>query len=256
MTTIAIAMVKDEADIVGSTVEHMRTQVDHVIVADNGSTDDTRAILHDLGVEVLDDPEPGYYQSRKMTNLADYAGRLGADWIVPFDADEWWYSPLGRIADVLDRIQAWKTIAVAQLFDHVATALDPDIDDPVKRLAWRRLNHLPLVKVAFRYRPGVIVEQGNHNATFTDGTAHNVRLDLLEIRHFPYRSPEHFVRKARNGAAAYAATDLGADVGGHWRQYGRLIADGGDEVGYGIFRDWFYSDDPESDTGLIYDPAR
>lgn len=42
MTTIAVTMVKNEQDIVGPIVEHMISQVDHVIVADNLSTDNTR----------------------------------------------------------------------------------------------------------------------------------------------------------------------------------------------------------------------
>jgi hypothetical protein len=43
MTVVAVSMVRDEEDIVGATVAHMRSQVDHVIVADNLSTDRTRA---------------------------------------------------------------------------------------------------------------------------------------------------------------------------------------------------------------------
>mgnify|MGYP003439045498 CR=1 FL=1 len=37
MATFGITMVKDEADIVATTVTNMLAQVDHVIVADNGS---------------------------------------------------------------------------------------------------------------------------------------------------------------------------------------------------------------------------
>jgi hypothetical protein len=257
-------MVKDEADIVASTVGHMRTQVDHVVVSDNGSTDNTREILHDLGVEVLDDPDPGYYQSRKMTDLAGYAGRLGADWIVPFDADEWWYSPHGRIGDVLAHLKARTTIAVAELYDHVATGIDPRIDDPVKRIGWRRPYLLPLVKVAFRYRHGVIVDQGNHNATYPDPDDHRVVLNRLMIRHFPYRSVEHFIRKVRNGAAAYRATEgLAADAGAHWRQWGHLLDRDGEGAIEAIYRTWYYRECPDRELmiggelqpALVYDPA-
>jgi len=108
MTTAAVTMVRDEADIVEATVRHMLTQVDVVIVADNRSVDGTREILEGLPVHLLNDPERGYYQSEKMARLAHMARvEHGADWVVPFDADEWWYSPHGRIGDVLEGIDAW-----------------------------------------------------------------------------------------------------------------------------------------------------
>jgi glycosyltransferase involved in cell wall biosynthesis len=125
VSVAAIAMVRDEADIVGSTVAHMLTQVDHVIVADNGSVDGTRDILASLDVELVDDPERGYYQSRKMTALAAQARAAGHDWVVPFDADEVWYSPFGRIADVLDGIGVQWLAAPASLYDHVPAGWSP-----------------------------------------------------------------------------------------------------------------------------------
>jgi hypothetical protein len=34
MTAVGVCMVKDEADIIRQTIEHMLTQVDHIIVAE------------------------------------------------------------------------------------------------------------------------------------------------------------------------------------------------------------------------------
>ena len=48
MITAAVTMVRDEADIIETTVRHMLTQVDVVIVADNRSVDGTREILDSL----------------------------------------------------------------------------------------------------------------------------------------------------------------------------------------------------------------
>src|SRR5690242_17110689 len=106
VTTYAITMVKDEADIVATTVGVMLEQCDGVIVADNNSTDGTRDLLADLArqhktLTVLDDPEVASYQAKKMTNLAHFARERGATWAIPFDADEYWVCGWGRFADVL-----------------------------------------------------------------------------------------------------------------------------------------------------------
>lgn len=250
MTVFAVSMVRDEADIIAETVGHMLRQVDEVIVADNGSVDGTRDILADLGVTVVGDPEVGYYQSAKMTGLAHLAASKGADWVVPFDADEWWYSPFGRIADVLTATAAF--VAEAALYDHVATAHDPD-GTPVARMGWRRRQPAELPKVAVRCRPDLVVHQGNHGAHYDGPTA--AVPGLLVVRHFPYRTTDQFVAKARNGAQAYRATDLPETEGAHWRAYGDLLEAEGAEGLAGVFRQWFWSSLPDEDPSLIFDPV-
>ena len=246
---VSISMCKDEADVVEDCLRRMATQVDHLIVADNGSTDGTREILGelvgDLPLTVLDDPEVGYWQSRKMSALARQAAALGAEWVIAHDADEVWYSPFGRVGDVLAE-QDGASIATAELYDHVPTAADPDDGAPADRIGWRRREKAPLPKVACNPHPAVTIHQGNHGADYgatIDG--------LLVVRHFPYRSPAQMISKARNGAAAYAATDLPEHVGQHWRDYGRLTDD---QIG-DVFRNYFWSASPETDPSLIYDPA-
>ncbi len=77
MSVVGVSTVKDEADVVEWTLRHMADEVDSLVVADNGSRDGTREILawlaDELPLTVVDDPEVGYYQSRRITRLADEA---------------------------------------------------------------------------------------------------------------------------------------------------------------------------------------
>jgi glycosyltransferase involved in cell wall biosynthesis len=270
MTVTAISMVRDEADIVEATVLRMARQVDRVIIADNGSTDGTRKILEhiagdwDTDVTVIDDPEVGYYQSFKMSALAHRALDEGAEWVVPFDADEVWLTYDGaRIADTLRALPAEVLVCEAALFDHVATGVDPARGNPVRRIGWRRAEQAPLRKVAVRAIPGVTIHQGNHGADFRDVPHPPTVTNALQVRHFPYRSPEQMIRKARNGAQAYAATTLPESVGGHWRSYGRILHEQGEDALADVFRRYFwratpdqpYRVDSERQPPLVYDPV-
>lgn len=251
MSVFGIAMVRDEADVIAGTLRHMADEVDQLIVADNGSTDGTRdildALVRELPLTVLDDPEPAYYQSRKMTVLAELAAGEGATWIVPFDADELWYGPR-RVAQVLAESDC--TIARAALYNHLATAVDGVHSDPFRSMVWRQREPGPLPKVAFRWQSGAVIHQGNHGVTLPVAVAK----PLLEIRHFPARSAQQFTRKGLNGAAAYKHTDLPATEGAHWRAYGQLVDAHGEGVLGDVFREhWWYLS--PVDAGLIHDPA-
>ncbi len=132
------------------------------------------------------------------------------------------------------------------LYDHVATGADPE-GEPVCRMGWRRRDPAPLPKVACRPSLPVTIHQGNHGAGYATGSVDG----LLVVRHFAVRSPEQMIRKARNGGAAYAATNLPEDVGKHWRDWNRLS----DEQLTEVFYEHYHVADPASDPSLIFDPC-
>lgn len=250
MTTAALLLVKDELDILPHTLPNLLEQSDFAIVQDNASTDGTRDYLADLEraderLTVIDDPDPAYYQSVKVSALAALAAERGADWCIPADSDEWWYSPFGRIADVLEGVDS--PVVTAAIYDHRCTALDPDDPNPIARMGWRTREPLPLHKIACRPTLPVTIEQGNHGVDY--GYLPPV-FGQLVIRHFPIRGVDEMIRKARNGAAAYAATDLPEDAGAHWRGWGKLS----DEQLGEVFREHYWSAEPEA-AGLIFDPV-
>ena len=124
----AVTMVRNEEDIIGEVVRHLLNEgIDLVIVADNLSEDFTRPILDELAnldprVLVVDDPDPAYDQAGKMTRLVHRAGAMGADWILPFDADEWWYWAGGTLAEFFAECSV--DVLTATGWDHIATLDD------------------------------------------------------------------------------------------------------------------------------------
>ena len=217
-----VSMVRNEADIIGATIEHLLGQgLAGIVVADNGSADSTSDILHDLArrdsrVHVGTDSLTGHYQGEKMSYLAHLARRGGADWVIPFDADEHWFAPNGSLADWLPTVEA----SVVQCAIRDAgplpgqTALD---------LGRYLLDPEPtsLPKVAFRSRDWVWIAAGNHSCSVT-----GPRASGLELRHFQYRSFAQFERKVVQGAQAVeAARALPAGTAGHWKRIAAMSTD-------------------------------
>jgi hypothetical protein len=257
VSTFGVTMMRNEIDVCSEVIEHMCWHVDHVIVADNLSTDDTgeelaRLVAEGCPLTVVNDTDPRYYQGRKMTNLAMMAMRLGATWVVPFDADEVWsVDGGGRIADYLAG-EHGDTLPAA-VYNHYCTGVDIKTGSPFTSMPWRTAKPLGLPKVAFRARQDATIRMGNHSVGYTKAAKH-MTSSKLRVDHFPYRSPGQFVRKSVQGAAALRLTDLGEDVGAHWHLYDKVRKDQGDQALIDHFYRHFYYQDPV-EAGLVCDPA-
>lgn len=256
---VGIALVKDEADVIERTVRHALAQLDQVLVCDNNSTDGTRDILAALAAEiptltVLDDPSLAHYQARKLTALSVTAHKMGAEWVVPFDADELISHETGApLADVLRRLtRIW--IVTVRLLEYVPTDQDdPTEPDPFTRLRWRQRDDNPLLKIMARPHPDLRIHEGSHSADYNDRYPATTTGGL--IRHYPVRSPEQFVSKARNGSRGRGATNLGEEISAHLREYGRILEAEGEAGLRRLYFDRFHVTDPEFDPSLTWDPA-
>ncbi len=251
MRIVAVSMVKDELDVIPYVLDLLVKQVDAIIIADNMSTDGTREFLHNyartapIPIAVRHDEEPGYMQSDKMTALAHLAhSEYGADWIIPFDADEVWTAGSKPIRTILEDRRPDEYIVHARLYDHMATGED-NLEDPnpIRRMPWRRPSPAPLHKVCVRWDPSLVIGMGNHEAFYDNPVSRTA--PILEIHHFPYRSAEQILRKTVNGAAAYKAADLPEYYGVHWRQWGQLIEDHGEDVMADVFYTYYWRAVPD-----------
>lgn len=220
----AITMVKDEQSLIEFTVEHLLGEgVDRIVILDNLSTDGTRPLLDRMAREVplivADDRLVAYYQGAKMTLVARAAAEAGAEWIVPFDADEIWCARDGSLGDRLRSSTA--DIVEAAVYNHLPHPDDDDaVVNPFVRMVHRAEAPSDFVKVAFRAFPTATVRQGNH-----DVVRPGRRGSGLVVRHFPFRSVEQAIDKIRSGKAAMDATDLTAKASRHWRELGLLDDD-------------------------------
>ena len=185
-----LTTVRNEQDVISSTIAHLLDQgVDRVYVVDDGSTDSTPDILRSFGSSRVFPAfvnAPYHYQARWMNRLAYYASLDGYEFIVPFDADEWWFGTEGRtVREAIEESRA-----------DVLTA-------PVMRhWSWDyRDAFYPSQKVAYRWGPDLRLIIGNHGVTAPGLGPLAAETGLLEIREWQYRSAEHFVAKVRNGNA-------------------------------------------------------
>jgi hypothetical protein len=223
-----ISMVKNEADIIEAFVRHTLTFVHHLVVLDNGSTDNTSGILRALAAEglalsVVEHHTVGKYQPELMTRLMrEHAlGLHQADWVLALDADEFIDTLDGGPLITTETSSAcvltlpWRT--------YVPTAADDmGQTNPVERMQRRVVGKPELVKVLvprqLAARPGAGLASGNHQLLI-DGEPCPTAQSQAYLAHFPIRSPGQYLAKVAITALQYRAMP-GRDprVGGQYRK--------------------------------------
>lgn len=190
---VAIASVRNEADIIAKTItHHLAVGANWVIVSDGRSTDGTADIIDQLDQVTLVDQDGPFDQSVEMMRLAGFAKEMDADWVVPFDADEFWcdVAPLQQLPGDVGKVYA-------KVYGHAT---------------WERrhrdVRRLP--KVCFR--SATSIEWGNHDAV-TPGSS----VGHLEIRELQYQSFDHFLAKIDKSAELFASSNFPEMYGAHMR---------------------------------------
>lgn len=206
---VAVSSVKDEADIIHDTLNHLFDQnVDHIVISDGGSEDGTPFLIELTNTTVLDQTGP-FDQGAEITRLSLLALEAGATWVIPFDADEFWIGTDGRtVKAVLDSVPD----SVGKVY--AATYAHTDWD--------YRQAQKPLSKVCFRPTPDLRVHWGNHGV---DGVPGEDLHGILEVRELQYRSWEHFQSKVEKARALFASWDVPYEHGSHMRRLTELTPD-------------------------------
>lgn len=187
MKIIAICSARDERLILPKTTDHLfRHGIDEILVT-HPKADDSCADLIDHRVlqSVQEDP---FHQQYEMTRLARMAKARLADWIIPFDADEFVCTTNGMtIREALSHVPG-----------HIRTIYCPMA---LHLTMERRVTHAkPLPKVVFRAHEDIHVDWGQHNIKDPEPAI----VGPLVIRELQYRDWEHFLAKIERSRKLHA----------------------------------------------------
>jgi hypothetical protein len=191
---VGIASVKNEAGIIAKTISHtLAAGADHLVISDGWSTDGTAEIVGEFPEVTLLAQVGSFDQPIETLRLTHFAQSLGATWIVPFDADEFWcdLTPLNDLPHEYSKVYA-------TVYGHTDWNL-------------RHAEPRGLPKVAFR--DAVSVSWGNHEAETGPGRA----ASGFEIRELQYQSFDHFLAKIAKSRELYESYAFPEVYGSHMR---------------------------------------
>lgn len=249
MRVAGLCMVRNEADIVRVTVAHHLAQgFDSILLLDNGSTDGTDRILQELSARdgrvrwTSDHVE--WRQAELMTELAREARRDGADWVVPFDADEFWLAPRGSFRQVLAETAAGalkaqlrnfiqrrdrRNVAGAEALLTMTRRAEPTVGTweearglvESDRIAFVEMTYPP--KFVSRASTELEIATGNHGVSGLD--ADWAETTGIVCLHAPLRSMRALEAKADRGRRMDSA-EWPRDLGWHARRFRKLMEAG------------------------------
>lgn len=222
MIVTAIMMVRNEQNILPISVGYLLNEVgvDRLIIADNGSTDLTLKILSrlsqmDARVRWTDVSGP-YHQAEIVTELAREECRNGAHWIIPNDADEFFWIKGQRLRDVLSSTDAGILLfGVCQFVqwsrvqrDHLGAAekmvfsVEPigDVENGRRRVEESEISYLQArsePKLILRSSSSLIIHKGNHQAEGFEGR--KLRLPGTDVLHAGLRARDHLCARVVSG---------------------------------------------------------
>lgn len=241
--------VKDEVDLIGPCIAHLRAQgVGRIWIQDMGSTDGTlEAVRADGGSDlvVIENSVTATDADLEaaMLGVVRAAADWGADWLLLLDADEFVLAPGGDLAGVLARVTEPLVLMprynVALGPGGLTMPLPPGAADPRDILVyaqaekWYRkkleadptlawLRFVPLPKAAVRPASLGRVVHGMHDARGPDGEPLAQAGDVpLVVAHVPLSDYGRFARKVANIAEVFRlhAADTPGNFGWHWKRW-------------------------------------
>jgi hypothetical protein len=215
-----LLLARDEVDIIGANIDfHLAMGIEHFVVTDNGSVDGTRDVLADFkrrlgkSIVIIDDAEPAHHQSVRVDRMIQIAKQeFRPRWIIPSDADEFWYPASGRYDSEID---GRKNILNCYWHNFL----------PRPNTRWQEFMdvgempgyHGKMCKTFCLARGLIGMYSGNHQSRSIPHIAS--RSENIRIYHYPVRSYEQFERKVVQGHRATLKASFEQAAAWHWREY-------------------------------------
>jgi hypothetical protein len=198
---------------------HYARGIDFVVATDHRSVDGTTDILRRFEAEgrlhyIREDADQ-ISQADQMTRMARIAAtEHAADWVVPSDADEFWWPRRGSFHEILEAVPP--EVGVVRGFIRTFAPRPEDGRSFAERMTLlsRPVHdheniYLTNVHVIHRAHPAVNVIRGFHDA-YCDGLGRLVRKWCpLEVLHFPNRTARQSARKYSQGFHAWIGEGRG-----------------------------------------------
>ena len=201
--------VRDEGDVLEHNFRfHHALGVDHFLVTDNGSTDETVDILAryaDAGLAtVIRAPDTDYREqgARWMTDMARLAATdLGADWVVHTDADEFWWPIEANLKEILVAVPDRYGVLIAPRCEFIGRPDGPG--SFADRLTIRESSARYQPKVAHRADPDVVMmDRGPHDVAAVGPSG-----DVTETIRPPGRPVHRVIRNRELGMSSWPPED-------------------------------------------------
>jgi glycosyltransferase involved in cell wall biosynthesis len=245
MVVAGITMVRNEIDVIEFCIEHHLSQgLDYIYICDNGSTDGTYEYLlkksnNDSRI-ILTRGLGDFHQQAIINNLSNKAYQDGCDWIVPFDADELWFS-LNTLKNDLKNISRASVRIELKNFVQSSEVLNP-INNTYLNTKWRlpdnaisinlddvvdgtvsMIENPAFYKYIVRTSPNLIIAPGAHSYSGQDPIF--VINKNFDAYHIPIRSYKALQIKAEQGQRLI---DAGYNPGHGWhvQRYAKLNNNG------------------------------
>ncbi len=229
--TAAIALIKNEADIISYWLAHVCELFDMVYIVDHQSTDGTREFLLNIAesekkIHLFSFDHPGYFQAEITNQLAQMVLQESPDcWLFPLDADE--FLDVSGRAEFLSLINKqdkgkilllnWQNCVPIYLNEDQKinpgfACIFPSQQGIYNKVA---VNGSTYLSKCLRFN------QGNH--LFESESGDEVQLkksDFIKMYHLPFRSMEHFLLKCIQGYIAYSQLPperKSTGQGVHWK---------------------------------------